>query len=238
MTKALVNKILPFSSVDGPGNRTAIFLQGCNFNCLYCHNPETIDHCNHCSPKVVEMTVEDVIKVINKTRTFISGITVSGGECTLQPEFLIGLFKEVKKMGLTVFIDTNGSVPLYGNEKLVEAMDMVMIDVKSYDPEEHKSLTGMDNGIVLENVKYLSGINKLCEVRTVVVPEVLDNYYNIDMISKLITSLDPNIRYKIIKYRPVGVRTKMISSHTPSDEMMNKLGEIANKNGCSNVVLI
>ena len=143
VTKGLVNRILPFSSVDGPGNRTAIFLQGCNFNCLYCHNPETINICNNCgtcinacphkvlsskdtkvfwnksvctncdeclkacgrnsSPKAISMTVVDVLKEIKKTKSFISGITVSGGECTLQAEFLTELFTEVKKMGLTYF---------------------------------------------------------------------------------------------------------------------------------------
>ena len=109
MIKGVINKILPFSSVDGPGNRTGIFMQGCNFNCAYCHNPETIE-IGH-SKLTLSMTVEEVIKEIVKTKAFISGITVSGGECTLQQEFLTALFKEVKKMDLSTFVDTNGSVP-------------------------------------------------------------------------------------------------------------------------------
>ena len=278
MIKGLVNRIISFSSVDGPGNRTAIFMQGCNFNCSYCHNPETINICNSCgecvsachysalqlkgsvvvwdkeacskcdeclkickrnsSPKAQSMTVEEVVREIEKNKLFISGITVSGGECTLQSEFLTQLFREVKKMGLTCFVDTNGSVPLWEHKELVDLMDMAMVDIKSYNDEEHKSLTGMDNITVIKNVKYLAKINKIYEIRTVIVPEILDNYSNVDKISKLIASLNPDIRYKLIKYRQIGARLDLINSYTPSDETMKKLVEIARGNGCSNVVVV
>lgn len=278
MCNGLINRIIPFSSVDGPGNRTAIFLQGCNYNCLYCHNPETINRCNGCgkcvevcpygalsnidkevkwdsltckqcdkclevcdntsSPRTVKMTASEVMKEIEQVKPFISGITVSGGECTVQLEFVINLFRKAKKEGLTTFLDTNGSVPLYESDDLIESMDMAMVDLKSYDSEEHKMLTGMDNKMVIKNIEYLSSINKLYEVRTVIVPELLDNFYNVDMISKLIGSLDPLIRYKIIKYRDKGVRLKLIDSYTPGEEMMDKLVSIATKNGCKNVIKI
>jgi len=278
MIKGLVNRIIPFSSVDGPGNRTAIFLQGCNFNCLYCHNPETIKLCSNCgecvsackfgalefkdsivvwdkiacsscdeclkvckrssSPKVKNMTVEDVVREIEKNKFFISGITVSGGECTLQSRFLTELFREVKKMDLTCFVDTNGSVPLWEHKELVDVMDMAMVDIKSYNNEEHKNLTGMKNTTVIENVKYLAKLNKIYEIRTVIVPELLDNYNNVDEISKLIVSLNANIRYKLIKYRPIGVRPDIINSYTPKDETMTQLGNLAKHNGCRNLVLV
>ncbi|MBW9156723.1 YjjW family glycine radical enzyme activase [Clostridium sp. FP2] len=278
MIKGLVNRIIPFSSVDGPGNRTAIFLQGCNFNCSYCHNPETINVCNSCgeclsacnytalefkapnvvwdktvcskcdeclkackrnsSPKAQSMTVEEVVGEIEKNKLFISGITVSGGECTLQSEFLTNLFREVKKMGLTCFVDTNGSVPLWEHKELVDVMDMAMVDIKSYNNEEHKKLTGMGNATVIENVKYLAKLNKIFEIRTVIVPEVLDNFNNVDKISKLIATLNPDIRYKLIKYRQIGVRLAKINSYTPKDEIMKELGDIAMHNGCKNIVVV
>ncbi|WP_427340564.1 YjjW family glycine radical enzyme activase [Caloranaerobacter sp. DY30410] len=277
MIKGYVNKILPFSSVDGPGNRTVIFLQGCNFDCLYCHNPETINYCINCgicvyecphnalsiinnkviwnekyckncdlcikicpnssSPKVKLMTVDEVMDFIRKIKPFISGITISGGECTLQYNFVNEIFKKTKAMGLTTFLDSNGYIPLNNLGLLVENMDMAMIDLKSFDRDEHLKLTGRDNQTVIENVKYLAKINKLYEVRTVIVPGILDNYYNVDNISKLIASLNPNIRYKIIKYRPIGVREGVRSS-VPDDELMEKLFNIALKNGCKNIILI
>ncbi|QIB26747.1 YjjW family glycine radical enzyme activase [Caloranaerobacter azorensis] len=277
MIKGYVNKILPFSSVDGPGNRTVIFLQGCNFDCLYCHNPETINYCINCgicvyecpydaltivdnkvvwnekcckncdlcikvcpnlsSPKVKLMTVDEVMDFIKKVKPFISGITISGGECTLQYNFVIEIFRKTKAMGLTTFLDSNGYIPLNKLGLLVENMDMAMIDLKSFDRDEHLKLTGKDNQTVIENIKYLAEINKLYEVRTVIMPCVLDNYYNVDNISKLIASLNPNIRYKIIKYRPIGVR-KGVCSFMPDDKLMKKLFNLASRNGCKNVILV
>lgn len=275
---ALVNKIIPFSNVDGEGNRTAIFLQGCNYNCLYCHNPETINHCNSCglcvehceygalskvdgkvvydiekcencdkciavckrnsSPKITPMTVADIVKYLEKTKYFISGITVSGGECTLQSDFLIELFREVKKMGLTTFIDTNGSTPIYNNKELLEVMDKAMIDLKAFDSDENKMLTGLQNETVIENIKVLGALDKVYEIRTVVVPQILDNKRTVDMGSRLLTSINPNIIYKLIKYRPLGVREELIKSSVPTNEYMEELKKIATINGCKNIIIV
>lgn len=278
MTKALVNRILPFSSVDGPGNRAVIFLQGCNFNCLYCHNPETINQCIDCgeclaacpsgalgkkagkavwdsascvncdaclgacsyksSPKAVVMTVEEIMEAVKKVRPFISGITVSGGECTLQKEFLVDLIKEAHKYKLTVFVDSNGSMDFSKEDKLTSSMDMVMLDIKTFDPEEHKRLTGMSNEIVLKNAEYLAEQGKLYEVRTVIVPELLDNLRNVREISAMIARLDPEIRYKLIKFRPIGVISEMKNVPVPSDEQMEQLRKIAEEKGCRNVIVV
>lgn len=277
MAKGIVNRIIPFSCVDGPGNRTAIFLQGCNFNCLYCHNPETITLCRSCgdcvkkcpyqalsyrkgaviwdeqlcqkcdlclktctynsSPKARWMEVDEIVAEVRKVRSFIQGITVSGGECMLQADFLLSLFTEMKKLGLTTFVDTNGSIPFWEHEELMRVMDMAMVDVKAYDPVEHMQLTGMDNEIVQKNVKYLGKLGKLYEIRTVIVPELLNNTYNVDATSKLLASINPTIRYKLIKYRAFGVRKELLQSRAPNDEYMNELAEIVKRNGCRNVVI-
>lgn len=278
MAEALVNRILPFSSVDGPGNRTVIFFQGCNFNCLYCHNPETINRCTDCglclsicpagalgningrvvwdsvsciscdaclkacrsksSPKAVLMTVKDVMNTVEKVKPFISGITVSGGECTLQKEFLVELFEEVHKLGLTAFVDTNGSMDFSEEPKLSAVMDMAMLDIKSFNEEEHRMLTGMSNATVLKNAEYLAKQHKLYEIRTVIVPGILDNRRNVTEVSRLIAGLDENIRYKLIKFRPVGVSESMKSVEIPSDELMEALRNIAEENGCKNILVV
>ncbi|NMM64738.1 YjjW family glycine radical enzyme activase [Clostridium sp. P21] len=278
MLKGIVRKIIPFSFVDGPGNRAAVFFQGCNFDCLYCHNPETIKGCvqcgtcvdncpygaislneksvvwnpekcedcglcvkvckNHCGPKFRNMTADDILEQILKVKPFISGITVSGGECTLQWKFLVELFKKVKKLGLTIFVDSNGSTDFRQHKELTDLLDMVMLDIKSFDKDEHKMLTGRDNDIVIGNAKYLGSINKLYEIRTVIVPEVLDNYRNVDEISKIIASINPKIRYKLIKYRTIGTRTDKINTQQPTDEMMEQLKTKACNNGCENIVIV
>lgn len=240
MPKGYVNKIIPFSAVDGPGNRMAIFFQGCNLNCLYCHNPETIEIANKNNQieGISHMSVEDILDEIKKVRPFITGITTSGGECTLQMDFLTELFREVKKLGLTTFIDTNGFIALEGRQEFLDTVDMAMVDCKSFDSEEHRKLTGVDNKNVLENIKYLGSIGKLFEVRTVIVPEILDNENNVDNISRLIADIDPNIRYKIIKYRPMGIREELIHKKMPTNKDMAKLYAIAHKNGLKDIVII
>ncbi|SHE49256.1 YjjW family glycine radical enzyme activase [Clostridium fallax] len=278
MVQGAINKIVPFSSVDGPGNRTAIFLQGCNFNCLYCHNPETINRCINCgkcvvecpsnalkvidgtvywdsdlciqcdncikscpncsSPKVKLYSSEDLINEIKKYKSFIQGITFSGGECTLQEDFLVEVFKKAKKLGLTCFVDSNGNKDFSKMNNLTNIMDMVMLDVKSWDNRYHKSIIGTNNNIVLKNLEFLTRIGKLYEVRTVVVPQLLNNEETIEEVSKFLGKNNPNIRYKLIKYRPMGVRKELINKKVPTNEYMENLKFIAEKNGCKNILIV
>lgn len=244
--KAPVNKIIKFSSVDGPGNRCVIFFQGCNFNCKYCHNPETINLCNNCgecvkecpnqalffkngivnwnedkciqcdrcletckknsSPKVKIMSVKDILKEIEKVVEFIDGITVSGGECSLNFKFIENLFTEVKKKWeyISCFMDTNGSIKLWEKDKknLLNVIDGVMLDIKNLDREEHKKLTGNSNLNVIKNFFYLKNKKKLYEVRTVVYDEEI--FKTIDKIAQKVEKSD--VLYKIIRYRNFGVR--------------------------------
>lgn len=268
---APLNKIIKFSNVDGPGNRMAIFFQGCNFNCLYCHNPETINMCNSCgkcisicpthsllqdssgkviwnkdtcincdlcfkncerdsTPKVQEVEVSDLLEEIRKVRPFIKGITVSGGECSLRYKFLIELFKQVKEQWpeLTCFIDTNGSLDLSQKEyeEFVSLTDFFMLDIKGWDKEEHLKMVKFENTNPIKNLEYLKNIGKLYEVRTVVIPNLLNNENIIKKVSEIIKNTD--IKYKIIKYRNIGVREKNINRLTsPSDKYLEKLQDIA-----------
>lgn len=274
----LVNKIIPFSSVDGPGNRTAIFLQGCNFNCIYCHNPETINlygncgicitacptealtknngqvlwnkskccDCDSCikacnntsSPKIMKMSVDDIINEIINYKSFIQGITVSGGECTLQEEFLIDLFTKASSLGLTCFIDSNGSKDFREMPELLKLCDGVMLDVKAFDKSTHDKYIHFDNTNVLNNLEFLASIGMLYEVRTVVVPEIFNNEETIKKVSEIISKYDPNIRYKLIKFRNLGVRHSLKSHSSPSDEYMKKLKNIAEERYCNNIIIV
>jgi len=277
-TIGYVNKIIPFSNVDGEGNRMAIFLQGCNYNCLYCHNPETINRCVNCgecvpaceygalsmvdgkveydidkcvncdacvatcrknsSPKITKITASELMKKIEKVKLFISGITVSGGECTLQRDFLKELFTKVKSLGLTTFIDTNGSTPIYKDKELLEVTDKTMIDLKAFSPEENRMLTGLTNETVIKNIRELGKLDKIYEIRTVVVPDVLNNKHTVDMGSKLLGEINPNIQYKLIKYRPMGVRKELLETTVPTNDYMKELESIARANGCINTTIV
>ena len=257
---ALVNKIIPFSCIDGPGNRTAIFFQGCNLKCTYCHNPETINTCINCgkciitcptkalevdnkkviwnkekcvncdgcikicphlsSPKTKDYSVDELFYEIKKISPFIQGITVSGGECTLNADFLVELFKRVKEeLHLTCFVDTNGIIDFTTQEELVNITDQFMLDIKSIDIEEHTKVTGLSNETVLKNLHYLLDKNKLYEVRTVVAPN-LKNEETIKAVAKIIGN---KCKYKLNAYRKYGVRQEGLDFHgetSPSEEEM------------------
>ena len=277
--RAPVNKIIPFSSVDGPGNRTAVFLQGCNFDCKYCHNPETIHSCIHCgeclrfckpgalklengrvsydisqcvlcdecfrhcphgaSPRIRELTPEQVMAQVEKNMPFIRGITVSGGECTLHPDFLTGLLALAKGKGLSTLLDSNGSLDFSAHPELMAVTDGVMLDVKAWDEYQHRMVTGRDNNLVLKNLRWLAEQKKLTEVRTVIVPELFDCEATVRNVSRLLKDTGSTAtRYKIIRYRPNGVREQYRTLTPPEDALLTRLRQIAREYGIADTVIV
>ena len=247
MLKAPVNKIIPFSNVDGPGNRTAVFFQGCPFNCLYCHNPETIHLCRDCgacvktcpagaltlggdgavhwdsaacvqcdtcirtcphdaSPKVRWMTVEELMGELRRSMPYIRGISTSGGECTLQNEFLIELFTEVRKLGKTCLIDSNGSFDFEKDPRGLQVSEGVMLDVKAVEKSWSDQLISYPRDTVLRNLDYLLRVGKLYEVRTVILPD--RDRENEETVRFVADKIRDGCFYKIIRYRPFGVRER------------------------------
>ncbi len=279
MKTAAVNKIIPFSNVDGPGNRTAIFFQGCNFNCLFCHNPETIHHCGSCglcvkncpagalrlqngivhweesvcvqcdtclktcphsaSPKVRTVTVEDLLAQIRRTAPYISGITCSGGECTLEHEFLAELFREVKKLGLTCLIDSNGSFDFAADPRILEVCDGVMLDVKAVDPIWSRELVAFPPETVLKNLDCLLQAGKLQEVRTVIFPD--RDRENEQTVRYVAQRIGNRCLYKLICYRPFGVREpyqKILGEDSTDRAYAETYAALARSLGAENTVII
>ena len=283
-----VAKILPFSAVDGPGNRAAVFLQGCDFDCRYCHNPETRALCVHCglcvagcpagalasaavnpstelpyglrvswdptrctgcgactaacthdsSPKVMDMSVADVMSVVGRYRAFLSGITVTGGECGLQAGFLEALLAGSRAAGLPGLVDTNGSTDYTMHPGLVEAAEGFMLDVKAWDDAEHRLLTGASNVMVKMNLRFLASARKLYEVRTVVVPGYFDAESTVREVSRVLAAAGSGARYKLIRFRPQGVRAAWRGLPTPDDSTMDALASIARAEGAREVVVV
>lgn len=207
-------------------------------------NPELCTWCNDCiqacnygsTPKAQTLSPGQVMKIIAKKREQISGIMISGGESSLQQGFIIELFELAKAEGLNTYMISNGS--LVYEPELLKLCDGVILAVKTYDRAKHVELTGKDNDLVLENLQLLMQINKLLEVRMVIVPRLIDNHQNVSEIGKLIAAHNRNVRYKLIRYSPEKVRNEFaLSCSVPSDEMMGELVTLALANGCNNVVL-
>lgn len=279
--KGIVNRIIPFSSVDGPGNRTAVFLQGCNINCKYCHNPETRGICKNCgecvthcpagalkmdasgnifylqekcvqcdtcihvcpwdsSPKTAQMSPGEVYQKVKKQIPFIRGLTVSGGECMLWPEFLKELFVLAKEDGLNTMIDSNGTIPFWEHPDLLAVTDGVMLDIKAFKNEDHQKITDAGNEVVLKNAAFLAEKKKLYEVRAVIVPDLYDTTESVRQMAEF---LRPYLEYgdfrmKLITYRPMGVREEYAHYQIPSQAYMNELGEILKTYGFKEIVII
>ena len=221
---ALVRKIIPQSTVDGPGNRTAIFLQGCNIRCAYCHNPET--QAMH-DAEAHEMSVAEVMAEVRKGIPFIRGITVSGGECMLQTDFLTALFHAVKDLAqethhpLTCLIDSNGTVPFAHFPELTEVCDGVMLDLKAWDAEVYHHLTQAgDNTVVKQNLAWLLEHNLLTEVRIVCLPDRVDVENILQNIAKTYDFIGKNAPVRLLRFRPHGVIGELANHPMPTDEEM------------------
>ncbi len=245
MSSGAVARIIDFSPVDGPGNRLVIFLQGCNFNCHYCHNPETIplagqeDFDAQYPPVYQEMTVEQVVKRYLKAKPFISGVTFSGGECTVQFEFLLACCKALRAQQAHILIDTNGQISAEELRQLLPVIDGLMLDVKAIDPEQHRLLTGAGNAMVLQSFKEALQNGKLAEVRTVVRENEPDALETVAWVAGKLAEADPGIPYRIIRYRPQGVRKEMLPRlRPPSESLMAACRDIAVKAGLRQVIIL
>lgn len=237
--RGYVRKIINSSAVDGPGNRTAIFLQGCNFDCVYCHNPETIPVYSKMKDQseVKLLSVYDILDTIEKNKPFIQGVTISGGECSVQFDFLLELVMKLKSEGYEVYVDTNGYININKFQQLLSFVDAFIFDFKVFDSKKHFEITKNHNKIVKRNLKIAAINNQIYEVRTVVLPKMIDNVKNINLISKFLAGINPEIQYKLIKYRPHGVREARVESITPSDQLMQELKGICLSNGLKNIIL-
>lgn len=229
MISAPVRRIIHHSLVDGPGNRTAVFLQGCNLKCEYCHNPETqeilIPGASY--PEVVWMSAGDVFEEIKKDIPFIRGLTVSGGECMLFPEFMTELFTLAKEKGLSCLIDTNGTIDLSQYPELMEVCDGVMLDVKAWDGDKFKLLTHGSNEIVKKNLKFLAESNKIEEIRIVCIPGEVDAEAILQGIKGLLGSKISETSLKLIKFRNHGVTGRLRETPSPSEDYMDRLQNLA-----------
>ncbi len=222
---------ISFSSVDGPGNRFVVFLQGCNFDCVACHNPQTIPghgpiegfHPQH-------LAVDDLLVSIRRATPFISGVTASGGEATQQAKFLHALFEALHTAPdlahLTRFVDSNGACDPATWEMLAPVMDGAMIDLKCLDPEIHQQMTGMDNAPVLASIRQLHELGLLYEVRMLLLAGVNDAPELLQATAEWLAAIDPSLRVKIIGFRSHGVREQDPALVEPSRQSLEASADV------------
>ena len=206
----LVNSTETFGTVDGPGVRFVVFMQGCQMRCQYCHNPDTWAMTN---PRATERTAQDVLDEALRYRMFWGkdgGITVSGGEATLQMDFLIALFTLAKEKGIHTTLDTCAltfrNTPKYLEKysRLMEVTDLVLLDIKEINPDQHKIVTGHSNKTILACARYLSDIGKPVWIRHVLVPGLTDRDEDLVKLGEFVKTLTNVERFEVLPYHTMG----------------------------------
>ena len=226
MTLALVADVIDASYVDGPGNRYVVFLQGCTFRCVTCHNPHTIATCPTVGARWID--VADLHAEIAARAPFLSGVTVSGGEATLQWGAVHELFRRLAAdpatSGLTRLVDSNGDAAPEVWDVLASSMDGAMVDLKALDPDVHRALTGHGNDRVLASIRQLHGLGQLTEVRLLVVPGENDTPEQVAATGRWLAELDPPPPIVVQGFRRAG--TRGVAHHLPEATLAG-LDEVA-----------
>ena len=174
--KGRVHSTESFGTVDGPGVRFVVFMQGCPMRCAYCHNPDT-----WANDGGTLYSVEELLEKYNAYKTYLKngGLTVTGGEPLLQIDFIIELFSTAQKQGIHTCLDTSGITYKEANREKFEALmkvtNLVMLDIKQIHPEKHKQLTKQENTQILKFAKFVSEMGVDLWVRYVAVPGLTDN---------------------------------------------------------------
>lgn len=230
----VVHSFETFTTVDGPGIRFILFLSNCPLRCKYCHNPDTWA----CKGK--EYSVDDIVNEILKYKNYYKngGVTISGGEPLLQIDFVIEIFKKLKKYNMHTAIDTSGST---FNENQIEKFDelnkytdLYLLDIKEIDEKKHIELTGKSNKNILEFAQYLSKNNKKVWIRHVIVPtinldeddliktrEFIDTLNNVERVDVL-----PYHTLGVHKYKELGLKYPLEGVRTPTSEEIKFAKEI------------
>ncbi len=227
-----VHSIETFGTHEGPGLRLVVFLQGCNIRCLYCHNPDLLE----CRGGKL-MKRKEIIEIAEKQREYFGidgGVTVSGGEPTLQAASLNKLFRSLIKRKIKTALDTNGTIITDEVKKLYKKTDLLLLDIKHIDEEMHKKLTGSSNKNVLEMAKFRENTGKPMWIRYVLVPGWNDQEKYLRQFGQYFLGYKTIERVEILpyhtlgvyKYKELGLEYKLSKVLPPTKESLEKTQKI------------
>ena len=233
-----IHSIETCGTVDGPGIRFLVFMQGCNLRCLYCHNPDTW---KKKSGKIY--SADELLNEIVKYKSYFSssggGVTITGGDPLMQPEFVLDLLKKCKNEGLHTTLDTSGFRGLENADELLQYTDLILFDLKCIDNKIHKQLTGVSVEPILKFAEKLSAINKPVWVRHVLVPGYTDNDILLERLVQFISGLNnvelceilPFHKMGEYKWEKMGLDYKLLETEKPSKERIDNAIKIFRKGG-------
>lgn len=203
-----IHSIETCGTVDGPGMRFVVFFKGCPMRCLYCHNPDTWDPSGG-----EEHTVEDLLEQYDSLKSFYEngGITATGGEPLMQIDFLTELFEKAKAKGIHTCLDTSGIVFNRKNpellakfDRLLKVTDLIMLDIKHIDPEEHKKLTKQPNDNILDFARYANEQGNAIRIRHVIVPDITYKPEYLKKLGYFMAELENVKQLEVLPYHEMG----------------------------------
>ena len=215
------------SVVDGPGVRVVAWTTGCMFRCLYCHNPDTWTMSNGI-PVTLDRATEELRKYRFGLKAMSGGFTLSGGEPLMQHRFAVKLFRAAQSMGIHTALDTNGLLGDRLTDEELEAINLVLLDIKTWDPERHRRLTGNEVGPVLDFARRLALRNRPVWLRFVLVPGLTDDLEDIGQIARFAADLGNVKRVDVLpfhqmgkyKWKELGMTYELQESKPPSTELV------------------
>ena len=233
-----IHSVFSGGTVDGPGIRFVVFMQGCPLRCKYCHNPDSWILNDGEERSVLDLTAE-IIKYKNYYGQK-GGLTVSGGEPLLQIDFVTALLKEVKSRGINTAVDTSGFTfdiddeeCVKKHEELDKYTDLYLLDIKHIDNDNHKSITGVSNTNTLNYAKWLSGKGKRIWIRHVLVPNLTDDEESLTKLYNFIKTINvekievlPYHTMGEVKYKNLGIDYPLKGVQPPSKESIEKAKKI------------
>lgn len=221
-----------FSTLDGPGIRYVVFLQGCPLRCAYCHNPD--------SWKMQQgklTSAQELFERITACRNFISGVTLSGGEPLLQSKFCLSLCKLCRQHGLHIAIDTSGAVPIEKCRDAIDSCNLVLLDIKELNDEECRKLTGTSNRHTLSLLDYCERTHKAVWIRHVLLPGITLHSEKLQRLRDYLSRFDCVKRIDLLpfhkmgeyKWRELGIEYTLSNTPEPSTDEIEQARKIFSK---------
>lgn len=239
MKNGRIHSVETMGTVDGPGIRYVVFTQGCPMRCVFCHNRDAWDPKGGNETTVDEL-MEDIKQYLPFYKSSGGGVTATGGEPTMQADFIRDLFSRVKnELGLNTAMDTSGFVEINKAKGLLEVTDLVLLSIKHIDEIKHKAITGVSSNKVFAFMEYLREINKPLWIRYVVIPGLTDDIEDIKRLAEFLKEF-PNIELVDIlpyhtmgtyKWEELGLDYSLENVSPPDKESMKEIKEIFKEYG-------
>ena len=226
------------STVDGPGIRFVLFTTGCPLRCVYCHNPDTWHKANG-RPVSINRIMKEIGKYDNGLRISKGGITLSGGEPLMQHDFSAEIFRRCKALGIHTCLDTSGYMSERLSDEELMNIDLVLLDIKSGDPDTHKRVTGRELDPVAAFARRLSDLKRPVWVRFVLVPGLTDDFENVEKVADICASIPSLERVEVLRFHQLGAEKwqklhmdyPLKDTLPPSEELTERVREQFRRRG-------